>query len=648
MAVGDGRARDGWQYRMSGESILWCDGCGLPLLRARCGRCGQEGRAVMLSPPGDVRPAMREGLALLASVLGRQFRMPGDFRLPEIVLFNHIAGLDRSDQIIIDGRLFGTLSFDPVLREYFLQLTGAGASMLLNAGAAHLRFSGQSRGHVKGKTLPLQALTRIAARPPDPPAGTAAVDWARPGNEVIVASGDQVAVGRLLDGRAGVRIRDIAPRGIRFSGLKATLDNAVSANREALEALENIAVHEIGAAASDHPGLALTVSFSGGKDSLVALELACRTGRKLSMLFSNTGLEFPETVAHVRATARERNLRLIEGGAGEAFWENLPRFGLPAKDFRWCCKVCKLAPMTSLLAGHFRTGVLTVEGRRRRESFNRQRLRMLEESPFVIGQLNIEPIRDWTALEVWLYIRLRHLPYNPLYDADIERVGCWMCPATLESEFETLKKTHPSLALRWTEKLAEEGAKAGMDERAVSAGAWRWKAQPPKMMELAARYRWKPPGARPGEPGLSVAGGISPCLTGGFSLEANLTLPKQVPFERVANLLGTLGEVRYSEDMGVAIVRRGPVSAKLFESGQIVVTGPRTDTVRPFLRELVGVVLRASQCTKCNLCEKACRKNALVVRESPEVDLERCDQCGKCARSCVLVRYADKLVAGTG
>ena len=84
---------------------------------------------------------------------------------------------------------------------------------------------------MKGKTLPLSAIARPDERP-------------RPGAEVIVASGDAVAAGRMLEGNAGVRIRDIAPRGIRFSGLRATLDDAVSANREALEALENIAVHE--------------------------------------------------------------------------------------------------------------------------------------------------------------------------------------------------------------------------------------------------------------------------------------------------------------------------------------------------------------------------------------------------------------------
>jgi ferredoxin len=27
----------------------------------------------------------------------------------------------------------------------------------------------------------------------------------------------------------------------------------------------------------------------------------------------------------------------------------------------------------------------------------------------------------------------------------------------------------------------------------------------------------------------------------------------------------------------------------------------------------------------------------------PEVDWNRCDRCGRCAKSCVLVKYADKL-----
>ena len=586
-----------------------------------------------LSPPGDVRPAMREGLSLIKKILIRDFGLPASFALPDIVLLNRIAGLDRTDQLIIDGRQFGTLSFDPASRQYTIAPTGAGAAMLLNAGARRLKFARPpGQRHLKGKTVRRAELGPVGQE-------------ANIGSEVIVASGSFAAVGKIIE--SGLRIRDLAPAAIRFSGIRATLDDAVEANRDALQALEDIAVREIGSVLSDRPRLPLTVSFSGGKDSLVALELAKRTGRELSVLFSNTGLEFPETVTHIRELARRENLRLVEKGAGRAFWENLPRFGIPAKDFRWCCKVCKLAPMTDLLQENFPGGVLTVEGRRRRESFARQGIGLVEESPFVPGQVNIEPLREWTALEIWLYIRWRRLAYNPLYDDDMERVGCWLCPAALESEFETLKRTHPQLHERWRKALAAEGRKAGLGERALALGLWRWKVLPPKMRELARSVRPEQRAiASAGAPALTVASGIAPCLTGGYTLDARLSLPRQPPLGAVANILGTLGEVRCSDELGVAIVRRGAETAKLFESGQIVVTGPGPAAVSSLLRDVVGAVLRAGQCSRCGICARTCPSKAIRVREAPEADLSRCTRCGKCAQGCVVVHYADKLLRG--
>jgi phosphoadenosine phosphosulfate reductase len=578
---------------------------------------------------------MREGISLVRSVLVRDFALPLSFPFPGLILFNRIAGLDRAEQVIIDGRLFGTLSFDPLSRGYSLDLTGAGASMLLNAGARHLEFAQEpGQRHLKGKTVLFSALRAVG-------------QWATSGAEVIITSKSSAAAGKVQE--KGVRIRDIAPSGISFSGIGGTMEDAVEANREALAAYENIAVHEIGSVLSDRPGLPLTVSFSGGKDSLVALELARRARPQLDLLFSNTGLEYPETVEHIRRLAREQGLRLIEKGAGNAFWDNLPRFGVPAKDYRWCCKVCKLAPMTELLQECFPKGVLTVEGRRRRESFARLRIGLVEESPFVPGQINIEPIRDWTALVVWLYIRWRRLRHNPLYDEDLERIGCWLCPATLESEFETLGRLHPELRERWVKSLSAEGKRLGLDARALSIGLWRWKGLPPKMKELARRAGLGP-SAPSGElvPALHIASGVSPCLTGGFTLDASLSLPVPPHLDRVANLLGTLGDVRFSDDLGVAIVRRGGSSAKLFESGQMVVTGPRPASVRSLLRDVVGVVLRAALCSRCGICARSCPSKAIRVGEAPVVELSRCTRCGKCAGSCVLVHYADRMVAGLG
>jgi len=625
--------RGGWSTRRGPEAIFWCDNCSVPLLDTSCGSCGGCGREVQLSPPGDVRPALKEGAALVRRVIKRDH----DVNFPEskgIILFNKIAGLDRTDQLIIDGHIFGTLAFDPVGREFFFSLTAAGASMLLDAGAPHAEFArGQGGRHIKGKCLPLAEFrfpTELAEK-----------------SDIIIALGTTVAVGKRQND--GIRIRDIGRTDVRFSTKASTLEAAVKANTRALAALEQRAAQDIIRVANDirKP---LTVSFSGGKDSLAALEVAKRAASKLgsplTLLFSNTGLEYPETEDFVRQVARTHKLRLLEGSAGNSFWENLPSFGPPAKDFRWCCKVCKLAPMTALITRNFQGGCLTVEGRRRRESFARQNIKLVEESPFVALQTNVEPIRDWTALEVWLYILWKKQPYNPLYDEDLERIGCWLCPATLESEFETLKRIHPELHDRWMGHIVEDGKKRGMDEKALRLGSWRWRDPPPKLIELAREKGIRLQAAKEQGPELGAITGLSPCITGGHSLEATLRFTGTLPLARVANLLWTLGYVRYSEHLGVAVVRKGELSGKIFESGQMVVTGPRPAAVRSFLRDIIGVALRVRQCSRCRNCERACPSGAIKVTDSPVVDEAKCVRCLKCCDGCVLLHYADKLVKG--
>jgi len=86
---------------------------------------------------------------------------------------------------------------------------------------------------------------------------------------------------------------------------------------------------------SDRP---LLVSFSGGKDSLVALHLTLKLGLDPIVVFNDTGLELPETVETVYRTVERYGLRLEVASAGDAFWRAVEFFGPPAKDYRWCCK----------------------------------------------------------------------------------------------------------------------------------------------------------------------------------------------------------------------------------------------------------------------------------------------------------------------
>ena len=220
------------------------------------------------------------------------------------------------------------------------------------------------------------------------------------------------------------------------------------------------------------------VSFSGGKDSTVVLELARRAGIT-DAYYVDTGMEFPETQAFVKETGIEKVIR------GGDFWKDIKKYGLPRKDDRWCCERLKLQPVKDWLS---RQGpCVTVQGNRWYESFMRSTLPPVVENPFNPLQLNISPIRNWRALEVFLYLWWRKVPYNPLYEMGFERVGCWHCPAMLQSEAARTKELHPALAARWEDYLRTWAQKENIPQRCVDLGFWRWKELPPKMRELAAQ-----------------------------------------------------------------------------------------------------------------------------------------------------------------
>ena len=98
--------------------------------------------------------------------------------------------------------------------------------------------------------------------------------------------------------------------------------------------------------------------------------------------------------------------------------------------------------------------------------------------------LNISPIRNWRALEVFLYLWWQGSEINPLYDKGLERIGCYLCPAMLESEYEVLRTIHPGYANRWDSFLETWAGKKGLPGVFYKWGLWRWRALPPKMMEL--------------------------------------------------------------------------------------------------------------------------------------------------------------------
>ncbi|TFG57410.1 MAG: reductase [Methanomassiliicoccus sp.] len=629
------------RYQHGKVRFKWCDSCGTLILDELCGICGRPGRDFEVSAPGDIRPCFGKGVDTVAALFLKHFGTSGMLRTRNVFL-NKIAGEDRADEIVLDGRVIAVMRFELIKNDFSLELKAEGAALLAKAARKGLVRAHRPPGHLKGKKLNgadiIDKLGEFQA-----------------GDPVVVVMGNNVAAGEarvnsdmIKEGEKVIHLKDVGKGDIPFPLIPASWEDFVKANQKHFKALESSVVSDLRSFANNSK-LPLTLSFSGGKDSLACFGLAKKALGRFDLIFVDTGLEFPETVDYVRNFAHERGERLRVAKAGRAFWEQVGAFGPPAKDFRWCCKVCKLGPLTSLIEDNYRQGTVTVEGNRALESFARADIGFVERNPFVPNQVVLNPIRHWRAAEVWGYIWMEDLEYNPLYENDFERIGCYLCASCLGSEWKTTGEIHPDLHLEWEGFLNNWGKQVGVSEDFVRHGFWRWKSLPPKMRLVAEELQMKVPQMRSDIMELKVSKGASPCVAGGFSMERVLTIPHKRDFSQVVEVLKTIGKVKYSPEFEVAMVKTKNATLKIFGGGHISAIGPTKEEAKYLFRAGVEAFLRGQLCTSCRICERNCKFGAITTDGQLKVDEYKCRQCGKCSEACVVAHYYDKLVqAGAG
>ncbi|MEM4264257.1 MAG: phosphoadenosine phosphosulfate reductase family protein, partial [Thermoplasmata archaeon] len=385
----------------------------------------------------------------------------------------------------------------------------------------------------------------------------------------------------------------------------------------------------------------IAVSFSGGKDSLVTLNLALEAGISPVIMFADTGLELKETVSEVRRIAEENDLELLVEEAGDAFWENVDFFGPPGKDFRWCCKICKLGPTTRLISKNFPDGVISLIGQRSYESEQRMRKGSIWHNPWVPGQIGASPIQNWNAILVWLYIFSRKLRYNPWYEKGLDRIGCYMCPSSDIAELEIVRNGHPDFS-RWEQCLSKYRERMGYPEEYEKLALWRWKRLPPvmknRLSELGMEIEITAGASDEKTPiSLRFAKGYRPCTDGGLSYEG--VFSRRLDMTRVANLLNILGPVEFHKDENIAKTR----NIIIFGEGGVTVKGKDEDSIQDLTEKIEQIVSRAMFCVSCGVCIGRCRHGALKIVNRVKIDEEKCTHCGECLGPCPVIRF-DKSV----
>ena len=617
------------------ERYLWCDVCGTLILGKKCD-CGAEVREFEINSPGDIRPCMGDGVDLVLSLFKENFGTSEPLDRKAIFL-NKVPGEDRTDEIIAYGAVIGILKFDIINDKYTLELRQAGAELFNECASRNIVEFGSMSGHLKGKFIPGENIKQIIGN-------------FKEGSSLILRKGGKVGTGiafgdsDVLRGmEKAVKIRDLD----NIFNMPLSPDSGrVEFVRSNLEHLHNIESN----AASDIRSFiqgkkqAITVSFSGGKDSLATFGIVSKVTKDFELLFVNTGLEFPETVEYVHQFSKKSGFTLHEANAGKSFWDNVDTFGPPAKDFRWCCKVCKLGPITEMISNDFPKGTITVEGNRMLESFARSHIGFVSKNPFVPNQTTLNPVRAWTAADIWGYIWMKGLNYNPLYEKDFERIGCYLCASCLASEWRNTGRIHPDIYSKWENHLHNYAENRGLSKEFVDMGFWRWKVLPPKMLRLAEGLDLKMEPAKVKGPSMKMLKGASSCAAGGYSMEAVVSVPRNKNFSVVEDALRTIGEVRYSDEYEIALLKTRMGTAKLFGGGQVSVTASSMKDAEQLFERSVKALLRSQMCTSCGICAKKCARHAIFINDGLHVDIDKCNSCGRCEESCMVVHYYDKII----
>lgn len=160
-----------------------------------------------------------------------------------------------------------------------------------------------------------------------------------------------------------------------------------------------------------HPNMCLTASMTDA----VLIDIATKVEPSVEVVFIDTGYHFPETLSTVEEVRRRYglNLRIL----------TVPPTPVPLwkSDPVNCCTPAKVAQLERALVGK----KAWMSGLRRAESESRRDAPILSRDRRGLVKLN--PLANWTDLDVEGYIADHDVPVNPLLRQGYLSIGCWPC-----------------------------------------------------------------------------------------------------------------------------------------------------------------------------------------------------------------------------
>lgn len=187
----------------------------------------------------------------------------------------------------------------------------------------------------------------------------------------------------------------------------------------------------------------IELSYSGGKDSDVILELAKMADIPFRAIYKNTTIDPVGTIRH----CIEKGAEIVR--PDKTFFQLIRIHGLPSRFARFCCKELK----------EYKICDTAIQGIRRCESRKRaERYKEPQICRFYGNKNNrvsvFMPILDWTDADVQEFVAERGIKCHPLYynsgQFDVtKRLGCVGCPLqSRKKRIEEFKK-HPKFVRQY-------------------------------------------------------------------------------------------------------------------------------------------------------------------------------------------------------
>ena len=174
----------------------------------------------------------------------------------------------------------------------------------------------------------------------------------------------------------------------------------------------------------------VTQASSLGAEDVVITHLINQNALNIPVFVLETGALHRETLALLERTqahsvapvkvyrpSTEKVIAFVRTHGQDAMYESL-------ELRKACCQVRKLEPLAEALKGQR----AWVTGLRREQSNNRAEVPLIDRADEATkGQIKLNPLANWTWGDVWHYIDVHQVDYNPLHDQFFPSIGCAPC-----------------------------------------------------------------------------------------------------------------------------------------------------------------------------------------------------------------------------